>query len=1049
MALTQTQVSQLYVSIFNRASEGEGNTFWQTAGTKAEIANSMLDTQDAKDYFGSSLDSNQAFIEKIYQNTLNKTVEDDAAGIKFWVDALESGMSRGEVVAGLIEAIESYKDSTDAKTKAAYDQFNNRVEVSNYMAQQVEKAPADYKTTTQFAPLGELVVTDSAVTVETAKKEIYEAANPGLIQVLEVGRDNLKGTNGDDTFLSYVSQNDNGQQVNTLGSGDIINGGAGTDSLVAEVTTGSFVGGSAMAIAPNTKSVENIVLTAVNDGKATGGANSTVTVDAKNMDGVLNIASDHSDANLLIKNMIGVKKGVYGGTAEQTVTMAYSGNKDSLWAESDMTVFYDQDYLTRTAEKSGAELEVRIANIYKVAKVGEPTLSFEKITINLADGAKINGKSSIEVDITSAQGEKGDAAYAKVVELMNDAFTANGWANVSAKTIAARDAYFSDDVETYTAGSLAGQYLPILVTNTGAEEFAKASFVSNSAVQDGNRLETSIVDPTLQSDTPVSINVDLEKVGNAADGGALTIGSMNKNHDNKFNEKQSITTTKTVAGFDEFNVSVGGDKTKNSSLSALQSTDNTLRTVTIDSKTGSDANLKIGNSNTKDSAAIAAAKAALAINPADKAAKAALDAALLLVSAQYAESFKDVQIMNASNFAGDLTLNAGFTDEIVAKYLNNITETTLNGLNNAGTELASFKYDGGKGNDTLNIALDLAKFAKANFVAADTNGLNVFKMNINGNDGNDTITLTTDSASDTYTMTNITVNGGNGNDLINLDAINHASWSYNVAFNGNFGHDTIKAFDKGCVALTDEKQTLDLTGFVAHVGEVITVTVGNQTATYTVLAADFASGMTDIQIAAKVQSLVEKSATPATDKATQKFNTKAVTTDATLELTGTKINVNEVTVTVMPKNHVANSADTVDPIHTATSTTQVQGGLLSGGAITVGADTLDFSAYNVKGVVIGKAAADLFGTDAGTVLTAAAKAAIFTTAGNQFIYLEASKHDASIYDVYMATSKVDASTTLEVNFETAGNAVKGAIIGSIQLDDAADFTGMNACQLLF
>jgi hypothetical protein len=29
MALTKTQVSQLYVSIFGRASEGEGNTFWQ------------------------------------------------------------------------------------------------------------------------------------------------------------------------------------------------------------------------------------------------------------------------------------------------------------------------------------------------------------------------------------------------------------------------------------------------------------------------------------------------------------------------------------------------------------------------------------------------------------------------------------------------------------------------------------------------------------------------------------------------------------------------------------------------------------------------------------------------------------------------------------------------------------------------------------------------------------------------------------------------------------------------------------------------------------
>ena len=322
-------------------------------------------------------------------------------------------------------------------------------------------------------------------------------------------------------------------------------------------------------------------------------------------------------------------------------------------------------------------------------------------------------------------------------------------------------------------------------------------------------------------------------------------------------------------------------------------------------------------------------------------------------------------------------------------------------------------------------------------------------MNINGNDGNDTITLTTDSASDTYTMTNITVNGGNGNDLINLDAINHASWSYNVAFNGtNFGHDTITSFDVGAVSLTDEKQTLDLTSFVAHVGEVITVTVGNQTATYTVLAADFASGMTNVQIADKVESLLEKSLTPATDKATQQFDLTVDASSPILTLTAVDKNVNEVTVTVTKQIETVGTYDKdTTPIHTATSTTQDQGGLLDGGAKTVGADTLDFSAYNVKGVVINNGSTDIFGSNAGTVLTPSAD--LFATAGNKFIYLEASKHDANIYDVYMATSKL-ATTVTDINFDaTAGNAVKGSILGSIQLDDAADFTGMKASQLLF
>lgn len=60
MALTKTQISKLYVAIFGRASEGEGNIFWQQQnGDISTIANEMLNTQAAKDYFGATLNDNQ------------------------------------------------------------------------------------------------------------------------------------------------------------------------------------------------------------------------------------------------------------------------------------------------------------------------------------------------------------------------------------------------------------------------------------------------------------------------------------------------------------------------------------------------------------------------------------------------------------------------------------------------------------------------------------------------------------------------------------------------------------------------------------------------------------------------------------------------------------------------------------------------------------------------------------------------------------------------------------------------------------------------------
>ncbi|HHB95291.1 MAG TPA: DUF4214 domain-containing protein, partial [Campylobacterales bacterium] len=170
MALTQTQVSMLYVAIFNRASEGNGNTYWQDKGTMIEVANAMLDTTDAQEYFGSSLDSNQAFIEWIYQNTLNKTLADDPDGIQYWVTQLESGASRGEVVAGLVEAVEQYAESTDAETKAAYDQFMNRVAVSDYTANTLAEAPLDYKQSLGFGD--ELPVTNDPATVSAAEGNV-------------------------------------------------------------------------------------------------------------------------------------------------------------------------------------------------------------------------------------------------------------------------------------------------------------------------------------------------------------------------------------------------------------------------------------------------------------------------------------------------------------------------------------------------------------------------------------------------------------------------------------------------------------------------------------------------------------------------------------------------------------------------------------------------------------------------------------------------------------------------------------------------------------
>jgi hypothetical protein len=174
--LSQTQISQLYVSIFGRASEGEGNTYWQSQPDMATAALAMLDTDAARNYFGANLNTNQAFIEHIYLNTLNKTIADDSDGISYWIGMLDAGTSRGAAVATLIGAIKDYApggpyyNQEDTATVAAYNQFINRVEVSNYMADNVYATPVGWETSTSFNH--GLFVTDDTGTVWAAKANV-------------------------------------------------------------------------------------------------------------------------------------------------------------------------------------------------------------------------------------------------------------------------------------------------------------------------------------------------------------------------------------------------------------------------------------------------------------------------------------------------------------------------------------------------------------------------------------------------------------------------------------------------------------------------------------------------------------------------------------------------------------------------------------------------------------------------------------------------------------------------------------------------------------
>ena len=177
MALTKTQVSQLYIAIFGRASEGEGNTYWQTSDYSTKMtrtAEIMLSIDAAKTYFGSTLNNNQTFIEHIYLNTLGKTYDEDFEGVDYWVGKLDGGKTKGEVVAALIIAAQH-----PGTAGAAQDQFNNKVEVSDYSADNILEY-TDYATFSGFIT----GVTDEEATVDSALTKIDNINGTSSLQDL-------------------------------------------------------------------------------------------------------------------------------------------------------------------------------------------------------------------------------------------------------------------------------------------------------------------------------------------------------------------------------------------------------------------------------------------------------------------------------------------------------------------------------------------------------------------------------------------------------------------------------------------------------------------------------------------------------------------------------------------------------------------------------------------------------------------------------------------------------------------------------------------------
>ncbi|MFC2571004.1 MAG: DUF4214 domain-containing protein [Campylobacter sp.] len=357
MAVTQAQVAQLYVALFNRAPEGDGFNAWVRAGankTQAQIAQEMLNSDAARSYYNGRINQDKDFVEMLYKNILGKDYSQDPSGIDAWVRHIQAGNSRGDTIVKLFEVATSA--AARAADPVAAATFANKTEISAYMAQKISQIAQDNSGNYDYTPFQEIIRTTNATNLTEQKARVDQLANTAY-HTLTTGEDTVNGTTKADVINGVISSV---VSQNTFNPEDKIDGGSGEDTLNAVMTT-NFNGFSGGYL----RNVENLNLT-----------NNSGTRKVFNAEGVeglrkVNIGGDSATrvinlANIVDLSAADVKSGdilltynpaiIAGSNDEQNLTLDNVGaaTAEGMMSNSIVTTFSGIEKLNITTKGSAS-----------------------------------------------------------------------------------------------------------------------------------------------------------------------------------------------------------------------------------------------------------------------------------------------------------------------------------------------------------------------------------------------------------------------------------------------------------------------------------------------------------------------------------------------------------------------------------------------------------------------------------------------------------------------------------------------------------------------
>lgn len=788
MALTtaqQSAVFKLAVGLFNAAPGGFYN---EVAGlvvgtlSPSAAADALINTNAFQAIIPSNLLTNQQFADKFVENLVGSYA---TAANKAWASAqivaqLNGGASTGAAAYWAIDAL-SQVPTNDANWGAAAAALNNKMAVAQYFTVTAPNGSHD------LAALQGLLID---VTNDAGSVAVAEANATSTSINLTTSVETTLGTAGNDLFKAFLA---NG--ANTLQSGDTIRGGAGTDTLMADVND---LGGE-NAIAFTSQAVEKVMLRAQHAGTTNNGGDNNlgsakVAIDAERAAGVNTWEDNNSRADLIIEDVRIQPNQI---TKDITIVM-----RETDPGNVDYGVYFDQNSL-RNVSSSTSQINLQVMDTRSVDSGTAPLLNspyggFRFTSTNTATGV---------ATVVTLQSQAIDDAqtYAQ----LRDAFQAAADAQFGAGVVNVAIGSNFTVTDTTTGHAVTGS--EIVLSTSGAFTFttpAGSGWIANGVVPANSGLHTNFSTGGSTSTALVTSTIILDDVGRGSTGGDLVVGGL------------SVGDTSTSKGVQRFEITVED----NSKLQHISSTNNTLREVSI--VNGTTTRLQDAYTTTVQNAGNLTVNGHIASST-DTALPGTLvdqnrdgDTTDAGENQHGAYGFSDVRLIDGSAMTGKLEFTAEITDAAIAKYVN-----LVDPANNPAADNVAVTYSGGANNDTMTVDVDAAAVASRSTIHA---GREDFTFTFNGNAGNDSINVSMDRIANDLIPAGATARLGNAEAWYTNQKLNA-----NFAVNGGDGNDTIRTPGAGDKIIDagagDDVVYSDNTGAAGAAGVVLAATANGLT----------------------------------------------------------------------------------------------------------------------------------------------------------------------------------------------------------------------------